>query len=312
MRAPAPTFSTDRQRLARAGRPQPLAPAGDKAKLARPAGRQAPTPLAVKHDTWVIRGKDGTYLGLAFGDGRKAHQIDLYDHLSADYVPHLGNYILNLTGIVPDAIGLDIGASMGAGPMNGMIGLNVIFHTRGEGKDMLYPEIHVYYGGSGGLTVGSLFTSFLNPPNVAASVQVILAWARRYDTKGRGYPASDSWVANGFNWTGTFWGASFSVPLPPRFTLVGSYFRSSFALRDVTYWHGVSVGVGVSGKLKIKAPVVELDLSAILSFKKPTVSWTQTEYGLVYGNGHDFIPATKTRAQQSIDGLHAPINQNDY
>ena len=102
------------------------------------------------------------------------------------------------------------------------------------------------------------------------------------------------------------------MPLPPRFTLVGSYFRSSFSRKDVTFWHGVTVGIGVSGKLNVKAPIVKLDLSTILSFKTPAINWSQTEYGLVYGNGQDFIPASKKRAQQNIDGWHWPINQNDY
>ena len=181
-------FLTDQQRFARAGRMGPPLPppvVSDKTRLNRVCRKTlplalrpvVPKPLVVTENTFVIRGKDDTYLGFAFGDGRQVSQINLYDHLPADRVPHLGNYVLSLTGILPDAIGLDIGASIGAGPIAAMAGFNILWHTRGEGQRAWYPEVHLYSGGSGSLTVGSLFTSFFNPPNVTASVQVILRWS---------------------------------------------------------------------------------------------------------------------------------------
>ena len=265
-------------------------------------------------NTFVIRGKDGTYLGFAFGDGRQAHQVNLYDYLPADRVPHLGNYVLDLTGILPDAIGIDIGASAGASMVSGMAGLNILWHTRGEGSRAWYPEVHVYYGYSGSFTVGAIFDSLISPPNAAAAVQIILAWARRYDEKRVGRPADNAWIANGFNWTGTFWSTGFSVPIPPRFTVVGSYYQSfpfHTQPKNTSAWLGVSIGIGVSGKLKVKAPFIKLDLTKVLDFKKLglALNESKTEYGLVYGNGNDYIPQRNNR---DITGWHFPINQNNY
>ena len=189
----------------------------------RPA---VPKPLVVTESTWVIRGKDNTYLGFAFGDGRQVRQINLYDHLPADRVPHLSNYVLSLTGTLPDAIGIDIGFSAGASVFTAMGGVNILWHTRGEGQRAGYPELHVYHGGGLNVTWAGIGELLKTPPNAAGAVQVILAWATVYDANGRAKPASNSWVANGFNWTGYFWswGFSFPIPVPPFLNLVGSYF----------------------------------------------------------------------------------------
>jgi hypothetical protein len=323
MPPPTPAFTTDRQRLARAGqRPQlvPAAPTTDKARLAKVANAQhAPKPLVVSHNTFVIRGKDDTYLGFSFGDGRQAHQVNLYDYLPADRVPHLGNYILDLTGILPDAIGIDIGTSAGASMASGLAGINILWHTRGEGNRTWYPEIHVYYGYSASFTIGSIFDSVLTPPNVSGAVQLILAWAKEYNSKGQSKPAPNKWVANGFNWTGTFWSVGFSVPVPPRFNFVGSYYQSvpfrdenqQPTIRNQTVWAGISLGIGMSGKLKLKSPFIKLDVTKILNLRKLNLSLnqSQTEYGLVYGNGGDYIPQLKNK---DITGWHLPINQNNY
>ncbi|RZK26208.1 MAG: hypothetical protein EOO63_14985, partial [Hymenobacter sp.] len=129
MPPPTPVFATDRQRLARAGQRPKLpmaAPASDKARLAQAVNtRPMSKPLVVSRNTFVIRGKDDTHLGFSFGDDRQAHQVNLYDYLPADRVPHLGNYVLDLTGILPDAIGLDIGVSAGAGVFSVLEGLNI-------------------------------------------------------------------------------------------------------------------------------------------------------------------------------------------
>ena len=66
-----------------------------------------PKPLAVSENTFVIRGKNDTYLGFAFGDERQAHQVNLYDYLPADRVLHLGNYVLDLICLLPGTIGVD-------------------------------------------------------------------------------------------------------------------------------------------------------------------------------------------------------------
>lgn len=332
MRPFGPTLLTDQQRHAQAGRFRfaPLPPmVSDQAWLRPPslpnpalaAARRpvAPKPLVVAENTWVIRGRDGTHLGFSFGDGRQSHETNLYDHLPADRVPHLGNYILSLTGVIPDAIGLDIGASMGVSAASGMGGINILWHTRGEGNRAYYPEVHVYYGYSASFTIGAVFQSLITPPNAAAAVQIILAWAREYDSKGRSKPAPNKWVANGFNWTGTFWSMGFSIPIPPRFTFVGSYYQSvpfrdenhQTIIKNQTVWSGVSLGIGVSGKLKLKSPFIKLDLTSLLNLKKLNLSLnqSQTEYGLIYGNGNDYIPQEKNR---DVSGWHLPINQNNY
>ena len=316
-------FLTDQQRFARAGRMGPLLPppvVSDKTRLNQVCRKTlplalrpvVPKPLVVTENTFVIRGKDDTYLGFAFGDGRQVSQINLYDHLPADRGPHLGNYVLSLTGILPDAIGIDIGASAGVSAASGVAGLNILWHTRGEGNRAWYPEVHVYYGYSGSLTMGAIFQSLLAPPNAAAAVQIILAWARTYDKEGMSKPASNAWVANGFNWTGTVWSYGFSVPIPPRLTLVGSYYQSIPIFSDIrstSVWRGVSFGIGVSGKLQVKSPIIKLDVTKLLNLKALSANQSKTEYGLVYGNGSDFIPQ---RGNRDIAGWHMPVNQNDY
>lgn len=156
-----------------------------------------------------LEGKDGTYLSFAFGDGRQTHQLNLCDHLPADRVPHLGNYVLSLTGIIPDAIGIDLGISggvdvrsgIGSSGLSGVGGVNILWHTRGEGNRVRYPEVHTYYGYSGSFSFSTVFTSLssLIAPNASAAVQVILAWAKVYDANDVSKPAPSSWVANGFN-----------------------------------------------------------------------------------------------------------------
>lgn len=147
---------SDQQRPAQAGhRRSPLPPTiiGDKARLNRVVStKSVPKPVVVAENTWVIRGKDDTYLGFAFGDGRQSHETKLYDYMRADRVPHLGNYILSLTGVIPDAIGIDISASIGSDVrsplgscgLSAQGGLNLIWHTRGEGNRAWYPQVHIY------------------------------------------------------------------------------------------------------------------------------------------------------------------------
>ena len=336
MRATSTTYATDKQRFSRSRAVCRLPVVGDKAlinHIARvpeaPAGLPVtPKPLVVSEKTFVIRGKDGTYLGIAFGDGRQAQEVNLYDHLPADRVPVLGNYVLSLTGIIPDAIGIDIGAAAGVGLSLGtsvsftplMGGINLIWHTRGEGNRWMYPELHVYHGLSAETDTTSPLSAVSKGSiglKASAAVQVVLAWARTYDGEGRHRPASDAWVANGYNWTGSFWSVGLSVPIPP-YTLVGSAYQSvpfGENPRSTTVWRGVSFGIGVSGDRQIIGK--KLDINKIVNWKDFAGSISKTEYGLAYGNGNDFIPAThipalQVRADQGIDGWHMPVNQNDY
>jgi hypothetical protein len=82
----------------------------DHQRLTKPAAQLRPVHL--KADL-AIYGKDGTFISLDFGYGRLARQISLYDYLPADRVPHLSNHTVDLTGYLPDAIGLDIGLAGG-------------------------------------------------------------------------------------------------------------------------------------------------------------------------------------------------------
>ena len=325
-----PSLTTDQQRLARAGRlllvPSSTIPS-DQAWLSRPqlpnpalpAPRRptVPRPLIVVTNTWSIRGKDGTYLGFAFGDGRQSHEINLYDHLPANRVPHLGNYVFDMTGIIPVAIGLDIGGTGGIGPVSVAGGLNIIWHTRGEANgDRFYPELHVYHGYSGGFTANAIVESATQGANATAAVQLILGWAVDYDDKGVSRPAPSRWIANGFNWTGYFYNLGVSIPVGGKYSLVGSYFQSvpyGSVKKSVTVWKGISVGVGVSGKFSVKMPFFKFDMAELFSLKKFTRagSFSRTEFGLVYGNGGDFIPQRK---DQNIGGWHTlpGVNQNNY
>ncbi|RZK33494.1 MAG: hypothetical protein EOO61_15205 [Hymenobacter sp.] len=109
------------------------------------------------------------------------------------------------------------------------------------------------------------------------------------------------------------------MPVPPRFTFVGSYYQSvpfrdenqQTIIRNQTVWSGISLGIGMSGKLKVKSPFIKFDIIKILNFRKLHLSLnqSQTEYGLVYGNGSDYIPQL---GNKDITGWHLPVNQNNY
>ena len=53
-------------------------------------------------------------------------------------------------------------------------------------------------------------------------------------------------------------------------------------------------------------------MQQLFKLKDMGVNQSETEYGLVFGNGNDFIPAAKNRKQQSINGWEWPVNQNNY
>ncbi|RZL07009.1 MAG: hypothetical protein EOO62_17805 [Hymenobacter sp.] len=76
----------------------------------------------------------------------------------------------------------------------------------------------------------------------------------------------------------------------------------------------MSISIGMSGKFNVKSPFkpsFKLDLIKVLDFKKLglSISESKTEYGLIYGNGSDYIPQ---RGNRDITGWHWPVNQNDY
>jgi hypothetical protein len=338
---------TDRQRLLISS--GPLAPTrSDHQRLTKPAvAQRRPVHLKADPATLAIYGKDGTFISLDFGYGRLARQISLYDYLPADRVPHLSNHTVDLTGYLPDAIGLDIGLAGGldlhtplfSAGLSGLGGINLIWHTRGDAQASR-PEVHIYYGHSKNLSRGSIIdslSSLASPLNLSGAVQLVLAWASFYTDKGVGYSAPSAWVANGYNWTGTFYSAGFSLPVYGAFSFVCSYYQSIplfEKLEGAKMWRGISIGVGVSAKaLKVtgltsKTGVKETrwrikpDIANIFKnfgghkFKNLGFGQSETEYGLLYGNGGDFIPAAKKTGlpQRSITGWHwgdfPGINQN--
>lgn len=77
---------------------------------------------------------------------------------------------------------------------------------------------------------------------------------------------------------------------------------------NASIWRGVSFGIGMSGKLKVKAPFVKLDVQQLFKLKNLGINQSETEYGLVFGNGSDFVPAGKNNEQLNIDGWQWPVN----
>lgn len=348
MQRPLRSFQApiDRQRLLLSSVP-PAPTLNDHQRLTKPAAQLRPVPLKADPATLAIYGKDGTFISLDFGYGRLARRISLYDYLPADRVPKLSNHTVDLIGYLPDAIGLDIGLAGGldlhtplfSAGLSGLGGINLIWHTRGDAQASR-PEVHIYYGHSKNLSRGSIIdslSSLASPVNLSGAVQLVLAWASFHDDKGEGYPAPSAWVANGYNWTGTFYSTSFSIPVYGAFSFVCSYYQSVplfDKLEGVKMWRGISLGVGVSAKgmkvtgLTSKTGVKETrwrikpDIANIFKnfgghkLKSLGLGQSETEYGLLYGNGGDFIPAAKETGlpQRPITGWQwkdfPGINQN--
>ena len=335
------TAPTDRQRLLISNVPR--APTlTDRQRLTKPAATQLrPMRPKAPAGTFAIHGKDGTFLSLDFGFGRLAREISLYDYLPAGLVPHLSNLSFDLTGVLPDAFGLDIGVaaglelnglwgnipglgSPGSAGLSGVGGINILWHSRGD-LNVGWPEIHWYHGHSATASRGSVVTALsglVSPVSLSGAAQLILAWARRYDKDGVPRPSSNRWVANGYNWTGTFWSAGFSIPVYGKASLVCSYYQSVEFLskiKELDIWEGVSIGVGVSAKFSMKTGVkwdnvTQIKLKDLSSFKALGLNQSVTHYGLWYGNGGDYLPDAKDKekSKRSLDGFNWPtVNQDE-
>ena len=325
-------FATDQQRLARAGRSRPLPPPamGDKAKLNRVASTKAvPKPVVVNQNTLLVRGGNGSQWKITFGDGTSLSVVDL-THYGFNY--EIGRRHIDLTGVLPDSIGLDFNGGGGFGPFSGVGGVNVLWHMRGEAQ-WYEPEVHAYWGGalSSGWDVSKV-TPVRKALSASVSVSLFAAWATNYDANGNAHPASSAWVANGFNWTGTFWSVGVSIPTPWGFNLVGSYFSSDIrSLRHLLnknqrvtnniVWSGVSLGVSWGVPKSAAMPTSLFDATKFV-LSKSSVPFSRTEYSLVYGNGRDFND--KLEGRPDISGWHGlrrgagfidwhlGINQNNY
>ena len=334
---------TDRQRLLVSTVSQ-VSTRSDRQRLTKsPIAQLRPKRPTAPPSTFIIQGKDGTFISIDFGFGRLARQIDLHDYLPANQVPRLSNNTVDLVGYLPDTIGLDIGLAAGASATipffgagaSGLGGINFIWHTRGD-SNAGWPEVHLYYGYSANAGRGSLnkrnslldATKFALSGNASGAAQLILGWARFLDEKGNSGPSSSEWVGNGYNWTGKFYTVSFVQPVYGAWSFACSYFQSidPFAvIKDVTnIWRGISIGVGLSAKLIPKTGLgvktgwrIKPDIANIFKnfgghkFKSLGVGLSETNYSLVYGNGGDFIPASGKVPKRGIDGGHFPgINQD--
>jgi hypothetical protein len=330
---------TDRQRLLQTSSTRVL-PISDHQQLTKPS-RPRPQLPAVSNSTFLIKGKDNTYISLDFGFGRLARQVNLADYLPAGLVPHLSNLEFDLTGVLPDAFGLDIGVGgglelnnafalfpklggLGSAGLSGVGGINILWHSRGD-LQAGWPEIHWYHGHSVTASKGSVVTAIselLSPVSLSGAAQLILAWASRYNKDGVPHPSTTRWVANGYNWTGTFWSSGFSIPVYGKYSLVCSYFQSVESLTrqaEVDIWRGVSIGVGISAKMTMKTgfkwdDVTRIKFKDLSNLKGLGVNRSVTHYGLWYGNGGDYMPDANdnSKSKRSLDGFNWPtINQDE-
>jgi hypothetical protein len=332
---------TDRQRLLLGSVPQ-VSARSDRQLLTKPTLAQLrPKRPTAGAGTFAIYGKDGTFLSLDFGFGRLARRIDLYDYLPAGLVPHLSNLTFELTGVLPDAFGLDIGVGgglelnnafavfpklggLGSAGLSGVGGINILWHSRGD-LQAGWPEIHWYHGHSVTASKGSVVTAIselLSPVSLSGAAQLILAWAHRYNEKGVPHPSASKWVANGYNWTGTFWSEGFSIPVYGKYSLVCSRYQSVESLdnqKEVDIWRGVSIGVGISGKGTMKTglkwdDITRIKLNDLSNLKSLGINQSVTHYGLWYGNGGDYLPDANNnnKPKRSLEGFNWPtINQDE-
>jgi RHS repeat-associated protein len=210
-----------------------------------------------------------------------------------------GNYSISASQLMPDAIGIDLGGSGSVPMFSGSLGINLIWHTRGEKSgDQLYPEVHTYMGGA-----ASANAEF----SVGGNLGVIFAWATNPDgTKG-----SDEFVANGVNWTGTFWGMSFAYG-EALAAGGGSYFTGRDPLKRANgaAWSGFEIAwtpqlsstAGMGKNLGQWGNVLG-------KIKKGTLggALTKSYYWMIYGNGSDYLDNNKT----DVSGWHLPIDITD-
>lgn len=239
-----------------------------------------------------------------FGDGHQVSTVNL-----ADYRVHadIGHRVFNLTGILPDAIGIDINAAAGHSAFSVSGGVNLIWHTRGDVN--LFPEIHLYKGAN--VAFGKTTYSAGTDASIAGAL--ILAWASEYDGLGRKKPAPSSWVANGYNWTGYFWSGSLSIPTPWGFNATVSYFTSDWHPVRVNnkVWWGFSLGVSRNMQPMGKMPSQLWNIAKILA-GAGSLSLSQQEYYMVFGNGKDYMLDRRGRPTKDISGWQWFIDQNNY
>jgi len=203
-----------------------------------------------------------------------------------------GNYSFGLQDAVPDAIGIDLNLSGGM-LLGGSVGVNLLWHTRGSDVGVK-PEVHLYDGLSGGTSVAG-----------GASIGIIAAWA----TQSNGTHSSDSFVANGVNWTGAFYSASVGAG-----SFTGSYFTSDNPFdksSDNNKWSGIQVNYSPTS---LQMPNMK-DVRSLFDLPSKDVNYSKSSYYMLYGNGGDVLNynTTTTKDDLNVNGWHwlNPIDPND-
>ncbi len=207
-----------------------------------------------------------------------------------------GNQSISANELIPDAIGLDLSVSASA-VVGGTIGLNLIWHTRGEKSgDQAFPELHMYSGKSASSSVG-----------VNANVGLIFGWA----TNANGSMASNDFVANGVNWTGNFWSAGVSVGSGWA-SFGASYFtgRNPTEKAEGAAWSGFQLNwsPGVQVKRQSGQFFNILNTLSKVNSKTKGLNFSKSYYYMLYGNGSD-----KLNDGENVSGWHFlnPIDPKD-
>ena len=296
------------------------------------AAQALPKQVVVTQNTLVVRGANKSEWRITFGDGNKVSIVDLSHY---HYNHDIGRRHIELTGVLPDCIGLDFNNAGSFVVASGLLGVNVLWHTRGE-RLWYVPEVHLYYGGS----ISSGWDVSKVPPlkewqkgmSASGGISLFLAWATVFDQHGKASPATNAWVANGFNWTGRFYSVGISIPTPWGWNLAGSYFSSDLSqvrhlvnkkvfAAATTAWSGVSLGFTVGTSKIDKINKTMFDLTKLV-LDKGSLAVVITEYVMVYGNGrdyNDFLPGHPsvsgwtgfTRGKGLLD-WHIGVDQSNF
>jgi hypothetical protein len=190
-----------------------------------------------------------------------------------------------------------------------------LWHTdskvRVEGNEGYAPEIHIYKGAG--------LNTELNSVGVSASVSFVWAYAEKLNRiTGQMEKASNSFIANGVNWTGNFNTVSLSFTAMPKViygigdvNIVASHFNGVALNASNTelaqeHWQGYSIGAGVGVSAN---PLNAKGIGDVISLLgKASGAAHQQYFYLLYGNGGD-----KLKNGKDVSGFHFlnPIDPQD-
>ncbi len=158
--------------------------------------------------------------------------------------------------------------------------------------------MHTYLGGFLGLS---------KDYSASGTVGIFCAWA----VNEKDQRSSDEYVGNGFNWTGYFWGLSFSAGVG---SIGGNI--AAFTARDPleehfegNYWRGFEIAWNPSFGSKAGATKKVGEVLDLLKNKTKGMSVNQTYYWMIYGNGSDYLP--KKNVDVSGWNILNPIDPKD-